>query len=137
MSIYFLVGICNLNIVHNIDRIARINPELACVDHFYALQYADFVLRDKFPEGEPAIATNAKSSYWYAYSVLHGPFLLGEKAIANDIEYSFCYALNIIKRQFELGEHTIAKDEYRSSRYAHEVLKQDFYLNGTLISSLF
>ena len=93
-------------------------------------------LHDKFPEGEPAIATNAKSSYWYAYSVLHGPFLLGEKAIANDIEYSFCYALNIIKRKFELGEPAIAEDKLYSRLYTRFILKRDFYLNNKLICEL-
>lgn len=133
MSISFLLDICNNNIVNEIDDIARISPLLACCNHFYALQYADFVLRNRFPDGEFVIATDAKSSYWYAVSVLKGQFELGEKVIAESTEYAFCYALNIIKKQFKLGESAIAKDEWLSYRYADEVLKRDFYHNGKLI----
>lgn len=133
MSLWFLKDICNISIIHDIDRIARINPDLACCDYFYALKYADFVLRDRFPEGEPIIATNAKSSYGYAYSVLKGRFSLGEPIIATDDYCSYSYAVFVLHGPFPLGEPVIAKDTHFADAYTYYVLKHDFYLDGELI----
>ena len=66
-----------------------------------------YILKDKFPLGEPAIAKDSYYSYLYAFDILEGPF--------------------------KLGEPEIAKDEFFSKRYTQEVLKKDFYLDGKLI----
>ena len=124
MSLWFLKDICNISIIHDIDRIARINPDLAYFDHFYALQYADFVLRDKFPLGEHAIAKDAFYSYNYAKYVCKGLFSLGELTISTDPHYSYMYAKHVLNGRFQLGEKEIAKEVNLSPSPVFERVKR-------------
>ena len=59
-----------------------------------AYEYAMFVVRGRFPEGEAAIATSPYYAYEYAYNVLKGRFPAGEAIIfdgdSNPI-YSYTY----------------------------------------------
>ena len=50
---------------------------------YYAYMYAHYVLDDRFPEGEDAIATSDQYSFMYANEVLFKRFKKGEKAILN------------------------------------------------------
>lgn len=46
-----------------------------------ALDYATLVLKDRFVQGEPAIAGHAESALVYVNKVLKGPFPLFEKKL--------------------------------------------------------
>lgn len=71
---------------------------------------------------EEAIATDAELSYYYAVDLLGGErFPLGEPAIATDQHWSFLYT-QLIGDKFELGEPAIAKNPLYSYRYAREAL---------------
>lgn len=88
--------------------------------------YAKHILKNKrFPLGEPAIATSARYSCWYARDVLENRFETGEEIIATDADYSYWYALDVLKPlriRFELGEKAIAGDAELSWMYAEYVL---------------
>lgn len=60
-----------------------------------ALRYA-YVAKGRFPEGEPAIATDAHSSYYYAWHIIHSRFPLGEPIIQTSSMYSDLYNRFII-----------------------------------------
>ena len=77
---------------------------------------------------EKIIATDAYSSYRYAFNVLKGRFELGEPIIATDSFYSYLYAREVIQGRFELGEPAIAKGYNESYMYAVNVLKGRFEL---------
>ena len=71
---------------------ARIPPmtkewkSLLAKSRYAAANYTFYVLHDRFPEGEPAIALSASNSYTYAQDILKGRFILGEPAIAASAE---------------------------------------------------
>lgn len=73
-----------------IDRIAA-DPHKACM-------LAIEVIGGPFPQGEPAIATDAQESYYYATGVLEDRFLLGEPAIRNSDYW------NLYRDHFKLHE---------------------------------
>lgn len=80
----------------------------------------------RFPEGEPAIATDGNASLSYAVRVLHGRFPAGEPAIAQSHYCAYQYALNAIKGPFPLGEPVIATNGEYSAMYAQNVLHDRF-----------
>ena len=82
-----------------------------------AFRYALNVLKTPFPEGEAAIATDAKCSFAYARDVLKASFSNGEAAIATDAELSYLYAKDILHAPFPLGEKAIAINEYYFKKY--------------------
>ena len=63
--------------------------------------------------------TDPFNAYEYARYVIKGPFPEGEAAIATDSYYAYVYAKNVIKVRFPEGEEAIAKD----TRYAKKYLK--------------
>lgn len=75
-----------------------------------SVEYAIHVLKNRFCEGEYAIAKEAE--YSFEYAKINGPFPLGEKAIAKNADYSLLYAKYILKHRFILGEPAIVKDDY-------------------------
>jgi hypothetical protein len=90
----------------------------------YAQHYARYVLHDRFPAGEAAIAQDSKWAYRYAYDVLQGPFPAGEAAIATDAYYAYSYAYNLLDGPFPAGEPAIARDSsHYAERYADYVLR--------------
>ena len=58
---------------------------------YSALLYAEYVIKGRWPEGEPAIATDPMSAYDYSQFVLKGRFPEGERAIATSPNYSIIY----------------------------------------------
>jgi hypothetical protein len=58
---------------------------------YWALLYAEYVIRGRWPEAEPVIATDPMSAYYYSKSVLKGRWPEGEPAIAKDPDYSILY----------------------------------------------
>jgi len=89
----------------------------------YSYQYAKNILKDKFPLGEKAISRSSKYSYDYTVNVLHGRFPLGEKAIMKDNVYFINYIRDVIKGRWLDAETVIAKDPVNATYYAEKILK--------------
>ena len=83
----------------------------------YSYLYAMYVLKNRFPRGEDAIATNAFHSYRYAFEVLKPlgikGFPKGEAAIATDAEWSLLYAEEVLRNRFPKGEDAIRRSGYQ------------------------
>ena len=90
---------------------------------YYAYEYARYVIKGRFPEGEKAIASAPNYAYSYAYFISKGRWPEGEKAIVTAPYWAYLYARHIIKGRWPEGEKAIASDR----RYAN--LYQGF-LNG-------
>ena len=99
-----------------------------------AYEYALYVLKGPFKDGEPIIAKNPDWVYEYASNVLKGPFKLGEPAIAKDPKWAYRYALGVLRGPFKLGEPEIAKSPMESHYYALDVLKGPFKLAEPVIA---
>jgi len=84
-----------------------------------ATYFAHSVLnKERFPEGEEAIATDYKSSYLYAKFIIKGPWKMGEEAIAKDPEYAYKYA-KLINDKFPPAEDTIMGSSYAGEYLQH------------------
>ena len=129
-------------------------------DPEYSYQYANFVLKDRFPLGEPTIAKSPMYSLLYANYVLKDRFKLGEPAIMKDNYYAIQYQrthfpnkrwpefepmaaknANIaypyargLNKPFKLGEPIIAQDPYIAVLYAKNVLKDRFKMAEPVIA---
>lgn len=105
----------------------------------YAGLYAsDIFGKERFLEGEDAIAQDADSAFTYAMFTIKGPWAKGEPAIAKSAFYSYRYAKTLLNvKRFKAGEAALAADDsYRREwavKYTNEILKADFYHNGKLI----
>lgn len=64
-------------------RIAELEPMLAG-DPEYALDYAMYILKDRFPAGEKAIAKLSTTAFHYASHVIKGRWPMGESAISKN-----------------------------------------------------
>jgi hypothetical protein len=90
--------------------------EIIASDPRSAYCYACSILNGRFELGEPAIATDAETSYEYA-DFINGRFELGEPAIATGASYSYWYASEVIKGRFELGEPAIQLNPKYKTKY--------------------
>jgi hypothetical protein len=72
-------------------------------DPEFAYNYA-YIINDRFPEGEPVIATSGPWSLSYAMGVLKGPFPAGERAIL-DSDRKSAYLAFLDKKGIDLAEH--------------------------------
>lgn len=50
-------------------------------DPFFSLEYAEGMLGERFPMGEPAIASDPRTVWYYSIQVIHGRFKEGERII--------------------------------------------------------
>lgn len=96
--------------------------DLILASSFLSYQYAYYVLKGPFPEGEPIIATDATYSRRYAFDVLKGRFHLGEPAIATDGWQSARYACELLNAPFPLGEAAIHSDPDALNYYLNHVV---------------
>lgn len=88
-----------------------------------ALQYSQKILAGKrFEEGEPAIASDAKSAYSYALYVIRGPWPMGEKAMSQNPEIAFGYASLVLADRFPMGEKAIASNSDYALKYLSRYL---------------
>ena len=87
-----------------------------------AYNYAKDIVKSRFPEGETVIAKNYQASYNYALNILKGRFPEGEAAIGSNPEHSRLYALNVIKGRFPQGEAAIAKNPGLIYEYAKDII---------------
>jgi hypothetical protein len=85
--------------------------------------------------------TDPEWAYFYAEDVIKGRFVQGEPIIATDPYWAYYYAHDIVEDRFELGEPVIATSTYWAYMYVRVMLKYDskyidFYnlcfQNGTL-----
>ena len=68
---------------------------------------------------EPEVIASGRSrlAYFYARYIIKGRFPLGEPVIATDALNAFSYARFALKAPFPLGEPVIAVSEYAASYY--------------------
>jgi hypothetical protein len=102
-------------------------------DPTYSLKYAMYVLHDRFPEGEDAIAKDASAAKEYAEYVLlplykagkiDSPrFYKGEYVLSKAAHYIYFYARDIIKGRWPEGEHTLLAGTSELSSGASRVSK--------------
>ena len=95
-------------------------------DPEWAYVYARDFVRDRWPEGEAAIATNPRFSYLYARDLLGGEFTAGEPAIARNAKFSLDYADKVIRGRFIAGEPAIAQSLTMAIDYANNVTRGRF-----------
>ena len=88
----------------------------------YAINYAIYVIKGRFPEGEPAIAKEFKPAYEYALNILEGAFPLAEDLFASTPYNVYTYAHFILNKRFIKGEKTLFND----------LTKKDDYGNSTI-----
>jgi hypothetical protein len=69
--------------------------------------------KKRIPELEVIFAKDPKHSYYYANFVIEERFEEGERSIATDSYYSYCYATGVIRGPFSLGHHVIFKSHYK------------------------
>jgi hypothetical protein len=89
-----------------------------------AYEYAQSVIKGRWPEAEPVIA---KEPHWawaynYAKNVIQGRWPEAEPVIAKDPYYAVKYALEIIKGRWPEAEPVIAQSPYYAVKYADEVI---------------
>jgi hypothetical protein len=77
-----------------------------------AYRYARDVIKGRFLEGEPLIATDLNYSYRYARNILKGRWVEGEPIIATDPVWAYYYAKNVIKGRWLEGELVIMFSKY-------------------------
>jgi len=99
----------NLSVLLWKDR-ERIERVLA-KDPYSAYRYAQIIL-ERFPAGEPVLATDAKWATAYAERVIHGRFPEAENAIKKDPKWAFYYAKDIIKDRWPEAEPYIQPSSY-------------------------
>jgi len=88
-----------------------------------AYQYARFVLKHRWTEGERVILKCPQSAYLYARHVIGGRWEKAEKIIATSPSSSYQYAKRVLKGRFLLAEKCAKQtrtrwDEWDASRYA-------------------
>lgn len=104
------------------------HKELFAKDAEYAYEYAK-AFDSRFREGEDAIATSAKYSYYYANEILNWMygklerFTKGEPAIAKDAEFSYYYAMHVLKGPFTEGEKTMKANPKIWNAYKSEMAR--------------
>lgn len=106
----------------------RKRENLWATDPDFALMYAEEV-DNKFPLGDKvisALASDAHTALNYAKFVLRGPFPEGEESISKDADDAVEYARKVLKRRFESAEHVIARSSSAAVEYATRVLKGRF-----------
>ena len=87
-----------------------------------AVKYAKEIIGGRFPEGEEIISQFAGQSYYYAKWVIKGRFPEGEPAIAKDARSSVLYASEVIFERFPAGEPVIMTQAITSYQYAKNVI---------------
>jgi lambda repressor-like predicted transcriptional regulator len=104
--------------------------DLIATDSINSYNYSASVLKGRFLKGEDAIATNPRIIYNYVQYFVKGPFPKGEDAIATDAQSSFYYARDIIKGPWPKGEDAIATNASSSVAYAYFILNKKRFLKG-------
>lgn len=108
-------------VMKHIDQITAEQKSANIKDPERAVKYA--IQNEKlFPEGEKAIASNAKTAIKYA-SHFSIRFERAEPVIARDAEASYNYAALILKHRWPEGEDAIAQRPDIAIQYARNIIK--------------
>jgi hypothetical protein len=91
----------------------------------YAIQYAAYILKKPFPEGEAAIFKKPRAAITYAqkFGIRNKD---AEKVIAQSPELAYEYAKKVIKGRWPEGEKAIASRATSAFSYADSVLRAPF-----------
>ena len=93
----------------------------------WAYEYAYHVIRDRWPEAEPVIASDPQWAHWYARNVIKGRWPEAEAVIAESPQWACWYARYVLKGRWPEVEAVIAKSScwaqspYWSQYYARFV----------------
>lgn len=91
--------------------------------NIYSLKYALFLERP-FPAGENTISQSIMQSLEYARTILKGRFHQGEPIIATNTQASFNYSM-MIEARFKAGELAIAKSNSKLKMYEQMLAQKD------------
>ena len=97
--------------------------KMIATDPVSVVEYAETVIKGRWPEAERVIATDPNSSFRYAYDVIEGRWPEAEKVIATDPKSAYEYAKYVIKGRWPEAEKVIATDPISAYEYAKYVIK--------------
>lgn len=80
---------------HRLEQVIHIVAKDPKAAYTYIIMFGNF---ERWPEAEPAIATNTHVSYEYALRVIKGRFERGEATICAEPFYAVLYAQNILAK---------------------------------------
>lgn len=75
-----------------------------------AYVYAALTIKERFPEGEPVIATSPRYAFYYAEYPLRGRFPLAEELILKSpykASYLHLYSINELAEYFEISDNDL------------------------------
>jgi hypothetical protein len=103
-------------------------PSLASRLTYWAFEYAEGVIKGRWPEiEEPLSRKIADSAYMYALNVIKGRWPQAEPLIISDPSYSYNYAHNIIGGRWPEAEEDLSKGHPSwATHYAKTILKGRF-----------
>lgn len=88
-----------------------------------SLEYAQEVVKGRWPEGEKSIASHATSAMSYAKDIIKGRWLLGEQAISRHPIKAVEYAKDVVGGRWPEAEGTIKSSPVAALLYARYVIK--------------
>ena len=90
---------------------------------YWAYWYANYVLEDRFIEGEALIKTDKRWACWYAKNVLKSRWSEAEGVIRESPEWACWYSKNIIQARWIEAEGVIKTSPEWAYRYALDVIQ--------------
>jgi len=84
----------------------------------YAHKYAFNVLKKRWLEAEPIIATDPHWAVVYAFQVIHGKFPEAEPVIIKSPLDAFLYAIHVLRRRWPEAEPVIAQGPENARTYS-------------------
>jgi hypothetical protein len=88
-----------------------------------AFMYASFVIKRRWPEGEPIIMQSPRQSYFYARDIIEGRWPEAEPYIMKDCKFAYFYAKEVIQGRWPEAEPYIMENEKIAYDYALDVIK--------------
>ena len=92
-------------------------PDVKELTPYNLYQYACYVIKGRWPEAEPHIMKDPKSTCFYARYVIRGRWPEAEPTIMQDSASACWYARDIIKDRWPEAEPIIMGNPYRWSDY--------------------
>ena len=101
----------------------RKQSTLASKDPRCAYEYAEDVIKGRWPEAEKTISKDPHYAYRYAKYVIGGRWPEAEETISKSPEWAYHYASIVLNRRWPEAEETIIKDPIWAYEYAYFVIK--------------
>lgn len=98
------------------------------------VEYAQEVLKARWPEAEPVIARHGEAAARYAGFVMKERWVAAEPAILTNPRAAGDYAAWVFKKPWPEGEAVLATTAYGASRYAVEVLRARWLVGEPVIA---